>query len=96
MLMNINGLASEKKVNMFKAQLCHTLNRSGALSKFDVLDFQWVGRPESNPSSQLASTSYLRVFAQARDETTIEQLIPAWTERVSYPNPGHLRERKGY
>jgi hypothetical protein len=37
------------------------------LDKFDVLEFQRVGLPESNPKSQLRSTTYLRIFAEASD-----------------------------
>lgn len=48
------------------------------LDKFDILDFQWVGRPEADPSSQLASTSYLRVFAQARGRDVVARLMPTW------------------
>lgn len=84
--MNANGLASEKKVEMFKAQLRHTLEQSGTLARLELLEFQWVDRPEPNPSSQLASTSYIRVFAEARDDAAIQQLIPAWAERVRLPH----------
>jgi hypothetical protein len=41
------------------------LKRLGLLDKFDVLEFQRIGVPEPNPRSQLRSTTYLRVFAEA-------------------------------
>lgn len=43
------------------------LKRLGLLDKFDVLEFQRLGVPEANPTSQLRSTTYCRVFAEASD-----------------------------
>jgi hypothetical protein len=43
------------------------LKRLGLLDKFDVLEFQRIGMPESNPQSQLRSTTYCRIFAEASD-----------------------------
>lgn len=43
------------------------LKRLGLLDKFDVLEFQRLGVPEANPSSQLRSTTYCRIFAEASD-----------------------------
>jgi hypothetical protein len=43
------------------------LKRLGILDKFDVLEFQRLGVPEADPRSQLRSTTYCRVFAEASD-----------------------------
>jgi hypothetical protein len=43
------------------------LARLNLLDKFDVLEFQRLGVPEPNPSSQLRSTTYCRIFAEASD-----------------------------
>jgi hypothetical protein len=43
------------------------LKRLGLLDKFDVLEFQRLGVPEPNPQSQLRSTTYCRIFAEASD-----------------------------
>lgn len=43
------------------------LARLNLLEKFDVLEFQRIGIPEQNPTSQLRSTTYLRIFAEASD-----------------------------
>lgn len=43
------------------------LKRQGLLDKFDILEFQCIGVPEPNPRSQLRSTSYCRIFAEASD-----------------------------
>jgi hypothetical protein len=78
LLINATGYASGKKFALQEAQLRSKLKEWGVLDKFDILDFQWVGRPEPNPSCQLASTSYLRVFAQAQDPKVAGKLLPAW------------------
>jgi len=41
-----------------------------------------VGRPEANPSCQLASTTYLRIFAQAKDKAICGKLLAAWATNV--------------
>lgn len=43
------------------------LKHLGISDKFDVLEFQRIGVPEENPTSQLKSTTYLRLFAEASD-----------------------------
>jgi hypothetical protein len=47
-------------------QLRGALEKRGTLKHFDDLDFQIVGVPEANPTSQLASTTYCRIFAEAQ------------------------------
>ncbi|KAK4503403.1 hypothetical protein PRZ48_004318 [Zasmidium cellare] len=78
LLLNASGYATAKKFALQEAQLKTKLKDWGVLDKFDILDFQWVGRPESNPSCQLASTTYLRVFAQAQDKDVVAKVFPAW------------------
>ena len=46
--------------------------------KLDVLDFQRVGVPKSNPDSQLSSTTYMRVFVQDKDPAKVGKVIQAW------------------
>ena len=77
-LLNATGYATKKKFELQEAQLRSKLKEWGVLDQFDILDFQWTGRPEANPSCQLASTTYLRVFAQAKDQKVIGKLLPAW------------------
>jgi hypothetical protein len=43
------------------------LQRLNLLDKFDILEFQRIGIPEPNPASQLRSTTYCRIFAEASD-----------------------------
>lgn len=78
MLINATGYATANKFALQEAQLRSKLKDFGILDKFDIIDFQWIGRPQADPSSQLASTSYLRIFAQARDRDVIARFMPAW------------------
>ncbi|KAI5358187.1 Putative acyclic terpene utilization [Septoria linicola] len=78
MLFNATGYATAKKFALLEAQIKDKLQEWKQLEKLDVLDFQWVGRPESNPSCQLASTTYLRVFAQAQDKNDVAKVFGAF------------------
>jgi hypothetical protein len=75
---NATGYAVDKKWDLQEAQIRSKLEEWGDLDKFDVLDIQRVGVPTENPDSQLASTSYARLFAQARDAVTLRKLSVAW------------------
>ncbi|TKA37666.1 hypothetical protein B0A54_11750 [Friedmanniomyces endolithicus] len=77
LLVNATGYATKKKYDLQEAQLRRMLKLWGVLDKLDVLDFQFIGRPESNPSCQLASTTYLRIFAQATDKDVVAKVLPA-------------------
>ncbi|KAK3651503.1 hypothetical protein LTR56_005645 [Elasticomyces elasticus] len=78
LLINASGYATKKKYELQEAQLRRMLKLLGVIDKFDILDFQYIGRPEANPSCQLASTTYLRIFAQATEEDVIAKVLPAW------------------
>ncbi|KAL4861633.1 hypothetical protein BDV12DRAFT_61801 [Aspergillus spectabilis] len=72
------GLAMEKKYDFQEQQVRKKLNDWGLGEAFDVLDFQRVGVAQANPRSQLESTTYLRIFAQAKQRETLLKLIEAW------------------
>lgn len=78
LLLNATGYATTKKFALQEVQIKSKLKEWGLLDKFDILDFQWIGRPEQNPSCQFASTTYLRVFAQAQDKDVVGKLMPAF------------------
>ena len=69
-VINATGYGTGAKYDLYEHTLKHGLRRLGLLEKFDVLEFQRIGVPEPNPKSQLRSTTYLRVFAEAADEKT--------------------------
>lgn len=66
-VVNATGYGTAEKFDLYEQMLKFGLKRLGILDKFDVLEFQRVGLPESNPKSQLRSTTYLRIFAEASD-----------------------------
>ncbi|KAL6229211.1 hypothetical protein BDW75DRAFT_245929, partial [Aspergillus navahoensis] len=75
---NATGYATDKKWDLQEAQIKSKLEEWGVLKDFDILDIQRVGVPKENPDSQLASTTYCRIFAQARDAKTLGKLGMAW------------------
>ncbi|KAF1349448.1 DUF1446-domain-containing protein [Lizonia empirigonia] len=66
-VVNATGYGTSEKFELYERMLKFGLKRLGILDKFDVLEFQRIGVPESNPRSQLRSTTYLRIFAEASD-----------------------------
>jgi hypothetical protein len=66
-VVNATGYGTAEKFDLYERMLKFGLKRLGILDKFDVLEFQRIGVPESNPRSQLRSTTYLRIFAEASD-----------------------------
>lgn len=66
-VVNAAGYATAEKFDLYERMLKFGLKRLGILDKFDVLEFQRIGVPESNPRSHLRSTTYLRIFAEASD-----------------------------
>jgi hypothetical protein len=77
-LINACGYATDHKWAIQEAQIRDTLKRWGVLEKLDVLDFQRVGVPMNNPDSQLASTTYMRIFAQAKQEAIVKTVPGAF------------------
>ncbi|KAK2805956.1 hypothetical protein FQN50_005971 [Emmonsiellopsis sp. PD_5] len=65
LLVNATGYGTDKKWALFEKQMRHGLAKAGVVDKFDFLEFQVLGTPAVNPSSQFKSTTYCRVFAQA-------------------------------
>ncbi|KAF2628900.1 DUF1446-domain-containing protein [Macroventuria anomochaeta] len=66
-VVNATGYGTAEKFDLYERMLKFGLKRLGILDKFDVLEFQRIGVPESDPRSQLRSTTYLRIFAEASD-----------------------------
>ena len=66
-VVNATGYGTTEKFDLYEQMLKFGLRRLGILDKFDILEFQRIGLPESNPRSQLRSTTYLRIFAEASD-----------------------------
>lgn len=70
-LINACGYATSHKWDMQEAQIRTVLEDWGIMEKLDVLDFQRLGTPMENPDSQYASTTYMRVFVQSKDQEAV-------------------------
>jgi hypothetical protein len=66
-VVNATGYGTAEKFDLWERMIRFGLKRLGLLDKFDILEFQRLGVPEPNPKSQLRSTSYCRIFAEASD-----------------------------
>uniref|UniRef100_A0A8H7NC75 DUF1446 domain-containing protein n=1 Tax=Bionectria ochroleuca TaxID=29856 RepID=A0A8H7NC75_BIOOC len=78
LLLNASGYATSHKWDVQELQVREKLREWQVLDKLDVLDFQRVGVPMDNPDSQLASTTYMRIFAQSRDKGMVSMVAAAW------------------
>jgi hypothetical protein len=66
-VVNATGYGTSEKFDLWERMIKFGLKRLGLLDKFDILEFQRLGVPEPNPKSQLRSTTYCRIFAEASD-----------------------------
>ncbi|KAH6046626.1 hypothetical protein HBI54_086140 [Parastagonospora nodorum] len=66
-VVNATGYGTSEKFELWERMTRFGLKRLGLLEKFDILEFQRIGVPEANPRSQLRSTTYCRIFAEASD-----------------------------
>ena len=81
-LINATGYDTNKKFALQEKQIRYGLEKAGLTQHIDILDFQHVGRPAINPQSQLASTSYLRIFAQATSAPPLLGLLRIFGENA--------------
>ncbi|KAI1858930.1 hypothetical protein JX265_005760 [Neoarthrinium moseri] len=88
MTINATGYATELKYDLQEAQVRSKLEEWGIMKKIDLLEFQRVGVPELNPRSQLAATSYLRIFVQAAQADTIRAVLYGITYNFMQHFPG--------
>ncbi|KAK9781223.1 hypothetical protein SCAR479_05044 [Seiridium cardinale] len=72
---NATGYAVKEKYDLQEAQLRNKLEEWGLMKHIDLLEFQRIGVPEPNPSSQLAATTYLRIFVQAAKANTVKAVF---------------------
>lgn len=79
-LINATGYGTAEKFELQEKQIRFALDKLGITQSIDVLQFQHVGRPVTDPQSQLASTSYLRIFAQATTAAPLLGLVKGWAD----------------
>ncbi|KAL4741473.1 hypothetical protein BDV11DRAFT_168060 [Aspergillus similis] len=64
-LLNATGYATSKKWDLLEKQIRYFLPDS-VQKELEALEFQRIGTPSSNPTSQASSTTYLRIFIASR------------------------------
>ncbi|KAF2450659.1 DUF1446-domain-containing protein [Karstenula rhodostoma CBS 690.94] len=69
-VINATGYGTLEKFDLYERMIRFGLKRLGIHDQFDILEFRRIGIPESNPSSQLRSTTYLRILAESGDPKT--------------------------
>ncbi|PFH62931.1 hypothetical protein XA68_10984 [Ophiocordyceps unilateralis] len=91
-LLNATGYATDHKWDTEEAQIRNKLHEWGTLEKIDILEFQRVGMPMENPDSQLSSTTYMRIFAQALKP----QIVGSVTQALVFTFMAHFAGMNGY
>ncbi|KAL4779228.1 hypothetical protein BJX76DRAFT_365452 [Aspergillus varians] len=70
-LLNATGYATSKKWDLLEKQIRLSLPEA-ALKELETLEFQRIGVPASNPTSQESSTTYLRIFSASRSPNAVK------------------------
>ncbi|KAI1812428.1 DUF1446-domain-containing protein [Poronia punctata] len=71
---NATGYATKHKYDLQETQLRTQLKEWDLIKDVDLIEFQRIGVPQENPRSQLAATTYLRIFVQAQKAETIQRV----------------------
>ncbi|KAL2872696.1 acyclic terpene utilization AtuA family protein [Aspergillus lucknowensis] len=69
-LLNATGYATFKKWDLVERQVRHFLPES-AMNELETLEFQRIGTPGPNPTTQTSSTTYLRIFIASRSQQAV-------------------------
>ncbi|KAI1504030.1 DUF1446-domain-containing protein [Biscogniauxia marginata] len=85
---NATGYATSEKYDLEEAQLRAQLDEWDITKDIDRLEFQRVGVPQENPRTQLAATTYLRIFVQAAEAETVKRVLRAWYYTFMQHFPG--------
>ncbi|KAL3458245.1 hypothetical protein BJX64DRAFT_267081 [Aspergillus heterothallicus] len=69
-LINATGYGTKQKWDLVERQIRHFLPET-ALRQLETLEFQRIGIPTPNPSSQVRSTTYLRIFIASQNPQAV-------------------------
>lgn len=73
-LANFAGYSSRRKHRLYETQIRRHLDEMGLTKQFDVLEFQMIGSARDDPRSMFESTTYSRIFAQAKKPEPLSAL----------------------
>ena len=89
-----SGYATPQKWDLQEAQIRSKLEERGVPKDLQLLEFQRIGMPQENPTNQLASTTALRIFAQAGTAATVRQVFGAMMYYFMQHFPGQLLNKR--
>ena len=75
---NTTGKDAARKFKFQEMQLRRKVEEWGMADDLEVLDFQHIGVPATNPDSQFSSTTYIRMYAQSKKPDLLNKLTMAW------------------
>lgn len=80
LLLNATGYGTAEKYALQEKQIRYNLKRMGLEGALDILEFQTIGQPSPDARTQKASTTYLRVIAQAKTVEPLTGMLKAWND----------------
>ncbi|KAK5462942.1 hypothetical protein LTS15_002654 [Exophiala xenobiotica] len=73
-LANFAGYASRRKHKLYEMQIRARLDARDLTKQFDILEFQMIGNPGVDPKTMFETTTYSRIFAQAKTKEPLSAL----------------------
>lgn len=73
-LANFAGYSTRRKHKLYETQIRKRLEEQGLTKQFDILEFQMIGDPRPDPRRMFESTTYSRIFAQAKKPEPLSAL----------------------
>lgn len=73
-LANFAGYSSRRKHKLYETQVRARLDEMGLTKQFDILEFQAIGHARDDPRTMFESTTYSRIFAQAKTPEPLSAL----------------------
>jgi hypothetical protein len=73
-LANFAGYSSRRKYKLYETQIRGRLEEMGLTKAFDILEFQVIGNAREDPRYMFESTTYSRIFAQAKTKEPLSAL----------------------
>ncbi len=73
-LANFAGYSNNRKHHLYEIQIRRHLKEMGLADAFDILEFQNIGNARTDPRSMFESTTYSRIFAQAKTAEPLSAL----------------------
>ena len=71
---NFAGYSSRRKHHLYETQVRLRLKEMGLIDQFDILEFQMIGNAREDPRYMFESTTYSRIFAQAKKKEPLSAL----------------------